>query len=164
MEKKDSKALIEKKKVVGEIGEKLKKAQSVVFVDYRGIKVNDDTALRRNCRKAGVEYTVLKNKLVMRALNDIGIKELDGLLEGPTAFAFGYNDIVAPAKIVFENVTQKKLKAIKGGLIEGKPASQEQMNTLAAIPDKNTLIAQLLCVLNAPIRGLAVALKAISEK
>lgn len=164
MEKKVSKAMLEKQKAVKEIGEKFKKAQSVVFVDYRGIKVIDDTNLRRTCRKAGVEYTVLKNKLVIRALNEMGIKELDAQLEGPTAFAFGYNDLIAPAKIIAENVTAKKLVSMKGGLIEGKPASPAEMNVLAAIPDKNTLIAQLLCVLNAPIRGLAVALNAVAEK
>lgn len=164
MGKKVSKAIEEKKKAVKAIGDKLKKAQSVVLVDYRGIKVNDDTALRRACRKANVEYTVLKNKLVLRALNEMGIKELDKQLEGPTAFAFGYDDLVAPAKIVAENVTMKKLKAIKGGIIEGKPATAAEMNTLAMIPDKNTLIAQLLAMLTAPVRGFAVALKAIAEK
>jgi large subunit ribosomal protein L10 len=164
MEKKISKAIAQKKVEVKEISEKLKKAQSVVFVDYRGIKVNDDTNLRRVCRKAGIEYTVLKNKIVMRALNDMGIKDLDKTLEGPTAFAFGYNDIVAPAKIIAENVAAKKLASIKGGLIEGKSATKEQVSALALIPDKKTLIAQLLCMLNAPIRGLAVALQAIADK
>ena len=164
MEKKISKAVLEKQKAVKEIGEKLKKAQSVVFADYRGIKVNDDTNLRRACRKAGIEYTVLKNKLVMRALNDMGIKELDKQLEGPTAFAFGFNDVVAPAKLIAEHVAQKKLASIKGGLIEGKAATQAQVAALALIPDKKTLIAQLLCMLNAPVRGLAVALNAIAEK
>ncbi len=164
MEKKVSKAMQEKQKAVKEISEKFKKAQSVVFVDYRGIKVVDDTSLRRTCRKAGVEYTVLKNKLVLRALKGLDIKGLEQQLEGPTAFAFGFDDIVAPAKIVFENVAAKKLTAIKGGVIEGKPATQAEMNTLAQIPDKKTLIAQLLCMLNAPVRGLAVALNAIAEK
>ena len=164
MEKKVSKALIEKQKAVKEIGEKLKKAQSVVFVDYRGIKVVDDTSMRRKCRNANVEYTVLKNKLVLRALNDLGIKGLEAQLEGPTAFAFGYDDIVAPAKIIAENVTAKKLSSIKGGLIEGKPATKEEMTVLASIPDKMTLIAQLLGMLTAPMRGLAVALKAVADK
>jgi len=175
MEKKVSKAIEKKMVEVKEIGEKLKKAQSVVFVDYRGIKVCDDTNLRRAFRKAGVEYTVLKNKLVMRALADMGVEGLDKTLEGPTAFAFGYDDIVAPAKIVAESIAMKKLKSIKGGLIEGKAATKEQVSALAFMPDKKTLIAQLLCmlntpisrlafVLNAPTRGLAVALQAIADK
>ena len=164
MEKKISKAIQQKQKDVKEIGEKLKKAQSVVFVDYRGIKVNDDTSLRRACRKAGIEYTVLKNKLVMRALNDMGVKELDKQLEGPTAFAFGYNDVVAPAKLIAEHVAQKKLAAIKGGLIEGKAATQDQVKALAQIPDKRTLVAQLLCMLNTPISRFAATLKAIADK
>ena len=164
MEKKISKAIVQKQKTVKEIGDKLKKAQSVVLVDYRGIKVNDDTNLRRACRKAGVEYTVLKNKLVMRALNEMGVKELDKQLEGPTAFAFGYKDAVAPAKLISEYVAMRKLAAIKGGLVEGRAATREQVGALASIPDKRTLVAQLLCVLNAPVRGLAVALKAIADK
>ena len=114
MEKKMTKAQAEKQKIVADISEKLKRAQSVVFVDYRGVKVNDDTAMRRECRKAGVEYTVLKNKLVMRALHDMNIKELDGVLEGPTAFAFGMADLIAPAKIVAQSVAQKKLAKILG--------------------------------------------------
>ena len=175
MEKKVSKAIEQKQAVVKEIAKRVNRAQSIVFVDYRGIKVVDDTALRSACRKAGVEYVVLKNKLVQRALKDMGVEGLDKQLEGPTAFVFGYNDAIAPAKIISEYVALKKLKAIKGGIIEGKTADQVQMSALATIPDRKTLIAQLLCMMNSPVRrlatalnaplsGLAAALKAIADK
>ncbi|GHV00290.1 50S ribosomal protein L10 [Clostridia bacterium] len=147
-----------------EIGERLKKAKSVVLIDYRGFNVSEDSALRREFRKANVEYKVLKNTLVRRALNDMGIKELDGKLNGPTAVAFGYDDVVAPAKIIVNSINATKKMSVKGGLLEGKVISDAQVNTLAAIPDKKTLVAQLLAMLTAPVRKLAVALDQIAQK
>ena len=88
---------------VAELVEKIKKAQSVVLVDYQGISVNDETALRRKMREAGAEYLVTKNRLFKIALKEAGVEDsFEDILEGTTAFAFGYNDPVAPAKIVFE--------------------------------------------------------------
>ncbi|MDR1094659.1 MAG: 50S ribosomal protein L10 [Clostridiales bacterium] len=147
-----------------EIGEKLKKAVSVVLIDYRGFKVSEDTALRRAFRKENVEYKVLKNTLVRRALNDLGIKDLDDKLNGPTAVAFGYDDLVAPAKIIVDSINATKKMSVKGGLLEGKAIGVEQVKALAAIPDKKTLIAQLLAMLTAPTRKLAVALDQIAQK
>ena len=86
--------------VVANIKEKFEKAQSVVLVNYQGINVEQDTALRNQFRQAGVEYAVLKNTLVRRAVNEMGITGLDAQLEGPSAFAFGMSDPVSPAKVV----------------------------------------------------------------
>ena len=111
---------------VAELVEKIKKAQSVVLVDYQGISVNDETALRRKMREAGAEYLVTKNRLFKIALKEAGVEDsFEDILEGTTAFAFGYNDPVAPAKIVFD-LAKDKAKAkqnifkIKGGVLTGK--------------------------------------------
>ena len=92
-----------KKELVAELVEKIKKAQSVVFVDYQGIKVNEETSLRKQMRENGAEYLVAKNRLFKIALKESGVEDnFDEILEGTTAFAFGYNDPVAPAKAVFD--------------------------------------------------------------
>ena len=150
---------------VEEIVEKVKKSKSIVLVDYRGLTVAQDTEMRVNMRKAGVDYKVLKNRLVLRALNNCGFDGFEKVLEGPTAVAFGYEDAVAPAKIVAETVTKTNNKiAIKGGIIEGKQASVEEVNALSKIPAKPVLVGQLLGMLTSPMRSLAVALSEIAKK
>jgi len=147
-----------------EIGEKVKRAKSIVLIDYRGFNVAQDTNLRRDFRKENVEYKVLKNTLVRRALNDMGIKELDEKLNGPTALAFGYDDVVAPARIIMGSIGATKKMSVKGGLLEGKPIGEDEVKTLALIPDKKTLVAQFLAMLMAPVQKLAVALDQIANK
>ena len=150
---------------VEEIVEKVKKSKSIVLVDYRGLTVAQDTEMRVSMRKAGVDYKVLKNRLVLRAFNNCGFDGFEKVLEGPTAVAFGYEDAVAPAKIVAETVTKTNNKiAIKGGIIEGKQASVEEVNALSKIPAKPVLVGQLLGMLTSPMRSLAVALSEIAKK
>lgn len=154
-----------KAKQVEEITEKVKKAKTVVLVDYRGLTVAQDTEMRAEMRKAGVDYKVLKNRLVLRAFNDCGLSGFDKILEGPTAVAFGYEDEVAPAKLVADTVAKTNNKiAIKGGVIAGKQASVEEVNALAKIPAKPVLVAQLLGMLTNPMRSLAVAISEIAKK
>ena len=158
-------AIEQKAQQVEEIVEKVKKSKSIVLVDYRGLTVAQDTEMRVNMRKAGVDYKVLKNRLVLRALNNCGFDGFEKVLEGPTAVAFGYEDAVAPAKIVAETVTKTNNKiAIKGGIIEGKQASVEEVNALSKIPAKPVLVGQLLGMLTSPMRSLAVALSDIAKK
>ena len=158
-------AIEQKAQQVEEIVEKVKKSKSIVLVDYRGLTVAQDTEMRVNMRKAGVDYKVLKNRLVLRALNNCGFDGFEKVLEGPTAVAFGYEDAVAPAKIVAETVTKTNNKiAIKGGVIEGKQASVEEVNALSKIPAKPVLVGQLLGMLTSPMRSLAVALSEIAKK
>ncbi|MCI8487460.1 50S ribosomal protein L10 [Pumilibacter intestinalis] len=158
-------AIALKAKQVEDIAEKVKKAKSVVIVDYRGLTVAQDTEMRVNMRNAGVDYKVLKNRLVLRALNNCGFEGFEKVLEGPTAVAFGYEDAVAPAKIVAETITKTNNKiAIKGGIIEGKQASAEDVNKLSKIPAKPVLVGQLLGMLTNPMRSLAVALSEIAKK
>lgn len=149
---------------VADIQEKIQKANSVVLIDYRGISVEQDTLMRTELRKAGVEYKVLKNRLVLRALKNLGFEGFDSILEGPTAVAFGYEDAVAPAKILSESITKLNKMSIKGGIIEGKAATKEQIEAFARIPAKPVLVAQLLGMLTNPMRSLAVALSEIAKK
>lgn len=158
-------AIEQKAQQVEEIVEKVKKSKSIVLVDYRGLTVAQDTEMRVSMRQAGVDYKVLKNRLVLRALNNCGFDGFEKVLEGPTAVAFGYEDAVAPAKIVAETVTKTNNKiAIKGGIIEGKQASVEEVNALSKIPAKPVLVGQLLGMLTSPMRSLAVALSEIAKK
>lgn len=157
--------IAQKAQQVEDICEKVKKAKSVVLVDYRGLTVAQDTEMRVGLRQAGVDYKVLKNRLVLRAFNECGYDGFAEILEGPTAVAFGYEDAVAPAKIVAETVTKTNNKiSIKGGIIEGKQASVDEINALAKIPAKPVLVGQLLGMLTNPMRSLAVALSEIAKK
>ena len=158
-------AIEQKAQVVAEIEEKVKKAKSIVLVDYRGLTVAQDTEMRVNMRNAGVDYKVLKNRIVLRAFKTGGLDGFDKVLEGPTAVAFGYEDAVAPAKIVADTVAKTNNKiAIKGGVIDGKQASVEEVNALSKIPAKPVLVGQLLGMLTSPMRSLAVALSEIAKK
>lgn len=156
----DSKAA----KVV-EIKEKIEKAQSIAVFDYRGLTVEEDTALRTSMRKANVEYVVLKNSLVERAAKQAGIEDsFVQYLAGPSAFAFGYEDAVAPAKILKDTIKKTKKCEIKGGVINGKVSDAKAMDALADLPPKEVLIARILGSMKAPISGLAIALNQIKEK
>ncbi len=153
-----------KQEQVAQYVEKVGKAKSFVLVDYRGLNVAEDTAMRNDLRKANVEYKVIKNRLVLRALNEAGYAGFDKILEGPTAMAISYDDAVAPAKIIADNVKKTNKIAIKGGVVEGQTMDVAGINKVAAIPAKPVLIAQLLGMLQTPIRGLAVALSEIAKK
>ena len=153
-----------KANIVSEIKEKLEKSKSVVFVDFKGVNVEQDTKLRSDFRKSNSDYKVYKNRLMLRALNEMGLTGYDKYLEGTTAFAFGYEDEVAAAKVVVENAKTNNKLVAKCGILNGKMLSAEEVNHLGSLPNKETLIAQLLSVLNGPVSGLARALNAIAEK
>jgi large subunit ribosomal protein L10 len=159
-------AIIEDKaKLVEEIREKLEKAQSVVVFDYRGLTVEEVTNLRNEMRKAGVEYVVLKNHMVNRAAQANGVDEsFHNYLKGPSAFAFGYDDAVAPARILKDTVKKLKKCEIKGGIINGVVTDAAGMNTLADLPSREQLIARLLGSMMSPVSKLAVALGQIMEQ
>ncbi len=155
----------QKKQEVADIVEKVKRASTVVLVDYRGLNVSQDTEMRVAMRGAGVDYKVYKNRLVLRAFNECGYTGFDEVLQGPTAVAFGYDDGVAPAKIVSETITKTGNKiSMKGGIIDGKAASVDQLVQLSKVPAKPVLVAQLLGMLQSPVRSLAVALSEIAKK
>ena len=161
-----SKNLEIKKQVVADITEKFKNAQSVIAVHYSGLTVEEATKLRAQCREAGVDYCVLKNTLVRRALDDMGISGWDNVLEGPTAFAFGMKDAVAPAKIVCDFIDKAKndYMSVKVGLMGNEVLDVNAIKALAALPSREVLLARLVGSLNAPISKLVYVLEAIRKK
>lgn len=150
---------------VAQVQEKLQRAKSVILFDYRGLTVAEATNLRAEMRSAGVEYVVLKNGIVERAAQALGLDEtISEMLKGPSAFAFGYEDAVIPARILKDFIKKSKKCAIKGGIVESKVQSAEAVNQLADLPSREVLIARLLGSMMAPISGLAVVLDQISKK
>lgn len=144
-----------KKVVVEEIKEKLSRAKSVTFVDYNALTVAEDTAMRREFKKNGSEYKVYKNKLLLLALNELGIKGAEQYLNGTTAVAFSYDDEVSGAKVTCETAEKTKKLTVKFGLLNGNFVEGKEIEALAKLPSKEVLIATLLRTLNAPITGLA---------
>lgn len=158
----NAKVLESKKAIVDALADKMQKATSVVFVDYKGITVAQDTELRNKFREAGVEYSVVKNTLTRFAANKIGFSEFDELLNGTTAMASTTDDPIAPARIVSEFAKKNKnVLKVKGGLVEGKVQSVENLAAFGELPSKNALIAQVLGTFLAPISSLAFVLDQI---
>lgn len=154
-----------KAKHVEDIREKIEKAQSVVVFDYRGLTVEEVTNLRKEMREANIEYVVLKNGMVERAAAALNIDaSFNDYLKGPSAFAFGYDDPVTPARILKGTVKKLKKCEIKGGLINGAVADANMIGTLADLPSREQLIARLLGSMMSPISGLAVVLNQIAKK
>ena len=154
-----------KKQVVAELVEKIKKAGSIVFVDYQGIKVNEETAMRKAMREAGADYVVAKNRLFKIALQEAGISDsFDDALEGTSAFAFGYDDVVAPAKVAYEFGKGKDIFNIKAGLLSGSRVDVSEVEALATLPSRDQLLSMVLNGMLGPIRKLAYATVAIADK
>ncbi len=153
-----------KKELVESIKAELKDAKSIVFVDYRGITVAEDTTMRKEFRENNVTYKVFKNRLLVRALNDMGITDYDPkMFEGTTAVAYS-TDEVAAARVFCKHSENLKKMAVKFGIVNGQIMNQAQVEQLAKTPSKEVLIAMLLGTLNAPIAAMARALNAIAEK
>ena len=161
----NAKVLAEKQAVVERLTDKIKKSAAGIIVDYRGINVAEDTALRKECRENQVDYSVVKNTLLRRAFDNLGLNDLDSHLNGTTSLALCEEDPVAPARIMADYAKKLNEKfEIKGGFMEGKAVDLETINALAAIPPLPMLQAQVLGTMLAPITGLAVVLKQIAEK
>ena len=161
-----SKNLELKKQVVSDIVKKFQDAQSVMIVNYNGLTVEQVTGLRAQFRAAGVEYVVLKNTLVRRALAELNIEGLDEVLNGPSAFAFGMNDPVSPAKIINDFVTKNKTEAIsiKAGLLGHDVMTMDQIKSLAETPSREVLLARFIGSLQSSIAGFVRVLDAIAKK
>ena len=158
------KILEEKKKTVEELTDKLK-YKAGVFVDYKGITVNEDTEMRVKLREANVNYSVIKNRLMKFAVKNVGFEVLEDILVGTTSLAISNDDPIAPARIIKEYVDKlPKYFEIKAGFMDGKVLSVDEVNAIASIPALPVLQAQFLGTLLAPITSLAVVLKAIAEK
>lgn len=154
----------EKVQAINEIADKLRESQTTVVADYRGLTVAQVTELRKQLREAGVEFQVLKNSLTRLATAKENLTELDQYLTGPNALAFSKNDVIAPAKIIADFAKKNDKLEIKGGVIEGKVVGAEQIKALAALPSREGLLSMLLSVLQAPMRNIALAVKAVAEQ
>ena len=159
-ERKVSAAFQKKQAQVVEIQKQLEDAKSVVFLDYRGINVAEDTALRNKFRDVGVVYKVYKNNLVRIALNNMGIKELDDQLVGTLSVAFSNNDEISAAKTILGEKFQDKM-AFKFGLCGSDVLDEAGVKALATMPTKEQLIAQLMGLLTSGARGLATVVNAV---
>lgn len=156
-----SNAIEQKKLEVAAIREKLERAQSVVLVDYRGLTVAEVTELRNLFRAQNVEYQVLKNTLVRRAANDLGITGLDDVLNGPTALAFSMENPGAGAKVLRDFAAKTKKSEVKAGLLGTEVLDKDGVKALADLPSKEELIAKMMGSLNAPITNFVGVLSAV---
>lgn len=155
------KILNQKKQEVEELAEKIKKAKIVLLTDYKGINVADVTAVRAKIRGAQAEYKVIKNNITKRAMEACGVSELDNVLEGTTAVVLGYEDYLEPLKAIYEFAKNNDFYKIKGGIIEGKVMTAEEIITLAKLPSRQELIAKLAGALLGNITKIAVTLDAV---
>lgn len=160
----NAKVLESKKAVVQSLTGKIQEATSVVFVDYKGITVAQDTELRKQFREAGVEYSVVKNTLTNFAAKNAGY-DFSEVLNGTTAMASTTGDPIAPARIVCEFAKKNKnVLSIKGGIVEGSVLSADSLNGFGELPSKNALVASVLGTFLAPISSLAFVLDQIREQ
>lgn len=165
----------EKVAMVEEIQERFSRTQGMVLTDYRGLNAAEMTALRKELREAGVEFKVFKNTLTTLAAQGAEMNDLVQFLTGPTAFAFGYDDPVAPAKIISEFAKKHKALEVKGGVVEGKVVGPEGVADLANLPSREVLLSMVMRGMQGPIsvmvnvlqgniRNLVYALEAVRKQ
>lgn len=154
----------QKQPIIQEIKGYAEKAQAAVLVDYRGLTVEQDTALRKKLREAGVVYKVYKNTYLKRAFEGSVYSELDKHLDGPTAVAFGIDDATAPARVLAEFAKTADKLEFKAGVVDGTYYDEAGIKKIATIPSREVLISKLLGSMKAPIGSLARVLKQIAEK
>lgn len=159
-----SKILESKQAEVSALAASLKNAETIVLADYRGITVGEDTELRNELRKNGVQYKIVKNTILNFVADELNLSELKECFKGPTAIAYSESDPIAPAKIL-KNF-EKKIEAfnVKGGVMDGKVASLEDINALSKVPAREELLAKLVGGLVSPIAGLAMVLNSVADK
>ena len=162
----NAKVLEEKKALVASLVEKIKNSPAGVLVDYKGITVAEDTALRNELRKNEVEYAVVKNTLTRFAVEGAGLSELSECLNGTTSLALSHNDPIAPMRVInkFSKQFNGEKFTIKAGFMDGKVLSMDEIKALAELPSKEVLQAQVLGTMLAPITSLAIVIKAICEQ
>jgi len=155
------KSLNLKKEEVSKLAEKMKEAKLILLTDYRGINVEDVTSLRTELRNINAEYKVIKNNITKRALAECGITGLDEVLEGPTAVIMTNEDYLEPTKAIYKFSKDNDFYKIKGGVVEGKVLTAEEIITLAKLPSRQELLSMLAGSLLANISKLAVALEQV---
>ena len=154
----NAKIIAQKQEEVSKLAEKIKSAKLVLLTDYRGITVTDVTDLRSELRKSGTEYTVIKNNITRRALEEAGIEGLEETLVGPTAVIMNEEEYLPGIKAVYNYIKNNDFYKIKGGIIDGEVVSVEEIMTLAKLPSREELLSQLVGSLLGTIAKLAVGL------
>jgi large subunit ribosomal protein L10 len=152
--------LEEKQKVVEKLQERIDKAGLIIFTDYRGLNVEEMTTLRNRLRIPGVEYKVVKNTMMEFALRNCGYKEIVDQIDGPNAVLFSDDDLVTPAKTIYEFIKERKKLEVKVGIVQGRVVVSERIKALADLPPKEVLLAQVLGTMQAPITSLVYVLNA----
>lgn len=160
----NAKVIQAKQEAVEAVAAKLRESVTTVVADYRGLNVAQVTELRKQLREAGIEFQVLKNTLLRRATAAAELTELDAVLTGPTAIAFGKDDAVSAAKILNDFAKKNNALELKGAVVEGRVIGVEEIKALAELPSREGLLSMLLSVLQAPMRNFALAVKAVAEK
>ena len=156
-------ATIQKKvEQVNEVLEKFNESGSAVFVDYLGLSVAQVTTLRTQLYAQGCELKVIKNNILKRAAEAAGYEGLEGVFNGPSAVAFGKGDTNV-SKLIYDFAKKNKLQ-VKAGVVEGKVMNIDELKVYSTLPNKAGMLSMLLSVLQAPIRNLAYAVKAVAEK
>lgn len=158
------KILQEKQAQVSELASKMKEAKLILLTEYRGINVADVTEMRSKLRKVNAQYSVIKNNITKRALAECKIEGLEEQLVGPVAVVMSNEDYLEPSKIIYEFSKENDFYKIKGGVIDGKVVSAEEIITLAKLPSRQTLIAQLAGALLGNISKLAVVLDQVQKQ
>ncbi len=152
-----------KKAIVGELTDLLKTSNSVVVAEYRGLNVAELTELRKELLKKNAKMGVYKNSLFTRAVDELGHEDLNQYLVGPNAYITCEDPLEGP-KVVTKFAKKHENLIIKGGLIEGKVMSADEIKDLAKLPNREGVLSMLLSVLQAPVRSFACAVKAIADK
>ncbi|MBP3502414.1 MAG: 50S ribosomal protein L10 [Clostridia bacterium] len=158
------KVLKQKEELVKALAERMKSAKVIILTDYRGINVEDVTKLRSDLRNVNSEYKVIKNNIIKRALDMNGESGLDDLLVGPTAILMGDEDYLEPSKVIYNFTKNNDFYKIKGGIIDGKVMTAEEIIALAKLPSRQELLAKLAGCLLANISKLAVALDQVKAQ
>lgn len=160
----NAKVLAKKQSDVEVLKEKFEKSKLIILTDYRGINVQDITKIRADLRKADCEYQVAKNTTLKFAAKEANLEELSDLFEGPTAITFSYEDYVEPAKVLYNYAKDSEFYKIKGGVMDGKVISVDEILKLAKLPSREMLLTQLATALLANIRNVAVVLDQVREQ
>jgi|LSQX01.3.fsa_nt_gb large subunit ribosomal protein L10 len=158
------KILAKKKAEVTKLAQELKTAESIVFSDYKGLTVAQDTEMRAKFREEGVNYRVVKNSLSIRAMQELGIAGVDEIFVGPTAIAYSSEDVVLAPRLVRESSEKYKMTSIKGGIIDGEAVSLEDIVALSYVPTREVLHGQLAFMLLYPLTALAQVTGQIAAK
>ena len=160
----NAKVLEQKKQIVAEVAEKINGSVAGVIVNYSGTSVADDTALRKELREAGIDYFVVKNTLLARAIEGTDLESIKEVLEGTTAIAVSKDDHTAAARILGKFAENHESFKIKAGYLDGKPIDLETIDALAKLPTRDVLLATVVAAFQAPIAAFARAVQAIVDK